>query len=145
MTNNNKGLIELTGIDLDKEKFWKRAKEQARTSASASFRQVEFVEDDLEQPIAQDAAEVIVPEIPEPAGLYFPVTINPLMLREYYPRRNDLVGTRLVYKSGAARPVKELYDEVKAKIAALGPLFPVNATSLEQLEATEDSDDSNED
>jgi hypothetical protein len=135
---NDKGLLEFTAIDLDKEKAWRRAKEAARATALASFRAVEFAEDDLEQPVAQSAEQEVI--VPEPEGLYFPVTVNPLMLREYYPRRNDLVGTRLVYKSGAARPVKELYAEVKAKIDALGPLFPVSEETMENLEDAPESD-----
>lgn len=67
-------------------------------------------EDELEQPVEEE----VTPSQPET----YPVTINVYDIREYYPRRRGRVGTRVVFKNGAARPVTEAYADVRAKIAA---------------------------
>ena len=71
-----------------------------------------------------DEAEATAPAVAldisnPPAGVYSPIMVFENDLREYYPRRGERSGTRLVYRSGAARPVKETYEEVKAKFATL--------------------------
>ena len=98
--------IELTAIDLELE----RAQQYPGTPVDAGEQQV----DDLEQPIAEAATPAA-----EPKSIFFPVTINPADVREFYPRKNGKVGTRVVYLNGAARPVQELYADVAAKFAAL--------------------------
>lgn len=50
-----------------------------------------------------------------PAVLTSPVGVDPDEIREFYPRKGDRVGTRLVYKNGAGRPVTEPFEEVLAK------------------------------
>ena len=120
--------VELTAIDLSKESAWLNA--LRRNAQPAAFREVEFSEDDLERPVTTGTEEeetVAAPAAPldtsnPPEGVYSPIMVFENDLREYYPRRGERSGTRLVYRSGAARPVKESYDEVKAKFAALYPV-----------------------
>jgi hypothetical protein len=115
--------VSLTAIDTRKEAAWIRSRQAANDS---SVRLVEIEEDDLEQPASRDPDEADdAPDMPqdatpglEPAGLYFPVDINIEDLREYYPRKAGKTGTRLVFRNGAARPVKELYNDVRLAIAA---------------------------
>lgn len=97
--------LAVTMIDLDAEAAAYRAQRPA----------LALVEDELEQPIP-------TPE-PTPATLpdsiYFPGMIDADEVREFYPRRGAAQGTRIVYKSGAARPVKEAFAEIAAKFASL--------------------------
>jgi hypothetical protein len=95
-------MIELTAIDLDKE-------------GQQAYHNVVAL-DDLERPVATPADPDTDP--------YFPITVNVDDVREYYPRHGQVngrprIGTRIVYMNGAARPVKETYDEVKAKFASV--------------------------
>lgn len=116
--------ITLTAIDLDAEKEW--LNNLRRASQPAAFRNVEFAEDDLERPIVEDD------EAPAPAanldlsnppnGVYSEILVFENDIREIYPRRGDRTGTRIVYRSGAARPVKESFADVKAKFSAIGCL-----------------------
>ena len=124
--------VELTAIDLPKERDWLNA--QRRNAQPAAFREVEFNEDDLERPMTTGAedegddtpsTEAPIDFSNPPSGVYSPIMVFENDLREYYPRRGERSGTRLVYRSGAARPVKESYEEVKAKFAAL--YAPVSA------------------
>ena len=119
--------VELTAIDLDKETRWLRelARQQAEASEgrAVNFRDVDFSEDDLERPIAQ-SEEAPAPDADTdlsnpPEGVYTSILVFENDIRELYPRRGDRQGTRIVYRSGAARPVKESYAEVKAAFAAL--------------------------
>lgn len=99
--------IELTAIELDIERNWRQSLRQSFQMAGRTI-----AEDDLEQPIQVTMPE---PEIPE--GMYFPVTVYDDEIREYYPRqKSERTGTRIVFKNGSARPVKESYEEVKAKL-----------------------------
>lgn len=113
--------VPLTAIDTRKEATWIR---QQQAANNASFRNVEIDEDDLERPNARDpdeADEVSTEEVApglEPAGLYFLIDVNVEDLREYYPRKGGKTGTRMVFKNGAARIVKELIADVRTKIAS---------------------------
>ena len=40
-------------------------------------------------------------------------------IRNYYPRKGDRVGTRIMFRSGSALPVKETMAEVRARIQAV--------------------------
>ena len=62
--------------------------------------------DDLERPVP-----INVP--------IYPVQIAVNQIREFYPRKNNVVGTRIVYPNGAATVVKETYDEVKTALQQL--------------------------
>lgn len=97
--------IELTAIDLDLERAQQYPNAPADTGEQLN---------DLEQPITEAAAPAA-----EPKSIFFPVTINPADVREFYPRKNGRTGTRIVYMNGAARPVQETYAEVVAKFASL--------------------------
>lgn len=100
--------VELTAVNLELEDEMSRPAPQV--SAGEQL-------DDLERPVAE--APPAVTEVGEPESLYFPVTIYEDDIREFYPRKKGKTGTRIVYKNGAARPVKETYAEVKDKFAAL--------------------------
>lgn len=101
--------IELNAIDLDLERA------QMSPASAAAEQHDEQETDDLENPV--ESAPAAAPA--EPPSIFFPITINPEDVREFYPRKRGRVGTRIVYKNGAARPVKELYAEVVAKFASL--------------------------
>jgi hypothetical protein len=45
-----------------------------------------------------------------------PVVIAVDQIRNFYPRKGDLVGSRIMFRNGAACPVKETIDEVDAAI-----------------------------
>lgn len=117
--------IEVTAIDAPKEKAFLRQQQQAALASGRSAgRVVEFDEDDLEQPLTRDPDEIDTPTPPPPpageppAGVYWPCTIFLSDIREMYPRKGGAVGTRIIYRSGAFRLVRETYDEVKAKVVA---------------------------
>jgi hypothetical protein len=40
-------------------------------------------------------------------------------IRNYYPRKGDRVGTRIMFRNGSALPVKETLAEVRALIQAV--------------------------
>lgn len=114
--------VELTAIDLNAERSWLRAVAEA---TSGGARTVDFDEDDLEQPL-RDPDEGTAPApaastdpATAPAGTYYAIAVFESDLREFYARKGNRTGTRLVYRNGAARPVKETYNDVKAKFAAL--------------------------
>ena len=88
--------ILVTAID------WRREEQQPAP-------QLRIVEDDLENEV-----ELAQPETTPVTT--FPIAINVADIREYYPRRNGKVGTRIVFKNGAARPVMELFEEIHTKI-----------------------------
>ena len=133
----NRG-VELTAIGISAENAWYQAIRENRAVASgqANFRDVDFDEDDLERPIDPDGAPdedseddgdpvpAAAPASPSnpPAGVFSPVMVFENDVREFYARRHrdGRPGTRIVYRSGAPRLVKETYEEVKAKFAALG-------------------------
>ena len=48
-----------------------------------------------------------------------PVAIDPEQIREFYPRRYDRPGTRLVFRNGAGCPVTETYEQVVATFNGL--------------------------
>jgi hypothetical protein len=76
-------------------------------------------EEDLEQPIAATpVAPATEDAFPPPSGVYYPCAVNPDDVREFYPRKGARTGTRIVFKNGAARPVRELFAEVKAAFNA---------------------------
>lgn len=95
--------IELTAAD------W-RSESASQGDASAGPALHVVGEDDLEREVVE--------EIPQPAPQTFLVTINVDDIREFYPRKGSRPGTRIVFRNGAARPVKESYADVRAKIAA---------------------------
>ena len=97
--------IDLTAIDLDIER------DLSASTSSATAQQV----DDLERPVPEENQAPAT----TPASMFYPVTINPADVREFYPRKGARTGTRIVYMNGAARPVKETYAEVKAKFDSL--------------------------
>jgi hypothetical protein len=112
----------LTAINLRLEERW--LTDLRNNRATTSFREVDFVEDDLERPIPQ-AEEAPAPDSGvdlsnPPAGVYEPVLVFENDIREVYARRGGRFGTRIVYRSGAARPVKESFAEVSAMLAAAG-------------------------
>jgi hypothetical protein len=122
--------VELTAIDLGKEAAW--LNDLRRAAQPAEFRNVEFVEDDLERPIqssdendeGEESTGVTVPagvdQSSPPPGVFYPIQVFENDIREYYTRRQEgRVGTRIVYRSGAARPVRETYEQVKTLFAAL--------------------------
>jgi len=133
----NRG-IELTGIHPRSEDAWYAAMRRAREEQerAASNAPLDFDEDDLERPINPDGAPdsdseddgesappppQTAPDQEAPVGVYFSVMVFENDIRELYPRRHreGRPGTRIVYRSGAPRLVKESYEEVKAKFAAL--------------------------
>ena len=63
-----------------------------------------------------DMGNVTVIQSQEPTA---PTMINVDHIRSLNVRKGQRVGTRIVFINGTALPVTELYDEVKAKIAAL--------------------------
>jgi hypothetical protein len=117
--------VELTAIVRSVETQW--LNDLRRAQQPTNFRNVEFNEDDLERETDDDEEEIVAPSAPldtsnPPTGMTFPITVFENDLREYYGRRSDRagMGTRLVYRSGQSRVVRESYEEVKAKFAALG-------------------------
>jgi hypothetical protein len=132
--------VELTAIVGSVENAWYQQMERARRSATAAAtgRAVDidedaFDEDDLEREINPDGepdtdtdegpapdALAINPNVPEPAGLTYSVMVFENDIREIYARRHaqNRPGSRIVYRSGAPRIVKETYEEIKAKFAA---------------------------
>ncbi len=124
--------VQLTEINLNVERTW--LNDLVRNTQPAGFREVEFNEDDLERPTGSDgdndepapaeASPATVDTSNPPSNMLSPIAIFENDIREFYPRRGSIagvprVGTRIVYRSGAARPVKETYEEVKAMFAAL--------------------------
>lgn len=99
--------VNLTAVNLQVERS---QMEETITSAPAT----EII-DDLELPITALRGGVATPA-PE---LFYPVSINIDFIRNYYPRKGDRPGTRIVYPNGAAEIVKESYAEVKAAISSL--------------------------
>lgn len=99
--------IELSKIDLRAEQD---APENAIISympaptgeAANRFENLDY-EDDLERPLPVTIT-------------YYPVNIAVEHIREFHPRKKGAVGTRIVFQNGAATIVKELFDEVKAKL-----------------------------
>lgn len=65
--------------------------------------------DDLELPVA-------APPAPTPVYQHetFPLTVNVATVREFYPRKDNQPGTRIVFQNGSAWPVIEDYAAVKA-------------------------------
>lgn len=113
--------VDLTAINLSAESEWMR---NLRSGSATAFRDIDFSEDDLEREMPQ-AEEAPAPDVDvdvsnPPAGVYTPIMVFENDVREIYPRRGNRVGTRIVYRNGAARPVKESFAEVKAAFAALG-------------------------
>jgi hypothetical protein len=103
--------VTLTAVDDAREKTW------LHTLEAIANRALDLDEDDLELPITNGTANPAIPPATEaPEGVYWPVDINPDDVREYYPRREGRSGTRIVYKNGAARPVRESIAEVRAAL-----------------------------
>lgn len=48
-----------------------------------------------------------------------PVVIVVDQIRNFYPRKGDRVGTRIMLRNGSAIPVKESLDEVEAAIRSV--------------------------
>lgn len=117
-------LIELTAIDTRIEAGWLRSNNT--TGRELDLEPDDGDYDDLERPTTVTRASNVVPlaSLPEaadaPAGMYSVVAVFPNDVREFYPRKDGKVGTRIVYCNGAARIVKELYPEVKAKFESFG-------------------------
>lgn len=112
-------MIEVTAIDLMAEKTAYGAMLEASGVGYPAMQQGE--EDDLEQPIspAPAAAPATCAPFATPESACFPAMICLDDVREFYPRQGGWrQGTRIVFKNGAARPVKETYDEIKAKFAS---------------------------
>lgn len=130
--------VELTAIDVHKEDQWYLDMERTRNQALANSgsRDVdydEFDEDDLENAInpegapAEDTDEgaepgtvAETPTINPPAGTFYSTMVFENDIREIYGRRHrqNRPGSRIVYRSGQPRLVKETYEEIKAKFAA---------------------------
>ena len=108
--------IELTAIDLEVESNLQYASEQA-AHERANPEETQEMLDDLENPVAPGSQPAPVVR-PEPV-LYYPMTINPAGVREFYARKKGRAGTRVVMLNGAALIVKETYSEVAAKFASL--------------------------
>jgi hypothetical protein len=111
----------LTAINLELEKRWLA---NLRNNRVTNFREIDFAEDDLERPIPQ-AEEAPAPDADvdmsnPPAGVYEEILVFENDIREIYRRRGGRNGTRIVYRSGAARPVKEGFDYVKALLQQAG-------------------------
>lgn len=131
--------VELTAVDIAKENAYYQLMARARQNALAvaggravDLNEDDFDEDDLEREInpdgepdedtdegAEAGAPAIEPSVPVPAGMYHPTLIFENDIREIYPRRHaqNRPGSRIVYRSGAPRIVKETFEEVKAKFA----------------------------
>jgi hypothetical protein len=45
-----------------------------------------------------------------------PVMVAVDQIRNFYPRKPDRVGTRILFRNGSALPVVELFDEVEQKL-----------------------------
>lgn len=59
-------------------------------------------------------------ERPVPVTVYtYPKRINVASIREWYPRKNNKQGTRIVFANGSAAIVKETFDEVTALIDSM--------------------------
>lgn len=131
--------VELTAIDISKENEWYNQMERARRQATATsggravdFNEDDFDEDDLEQPVDpegepdEDTDEGAAPDAPPPptidppAGTFHPTMVFENDIREIYPRRHrdNRAGSRIVYRSGQPRLVRETYEEIKAKFVA---------------------------
>ena len=80
------------------------AAEQAR---EAEDRFDELIYDDLERPVP----------IAVPISV---VSIAVDHIREFYPRKKAMTGTRIVFQNGSATIVKESYDEVKTALLRFG-------------------------
>lgn len=50
---------------------------------------------------------------------YKPVVVMVDQIRNFYPRKADRVGTRIMFRNGAALPVKETIEEVEAAIRSV--------------------------
>ncbi len=44
------------------------------------------------------------------------VAVNAAEVRSFSPRKGERIGTRLVFNTGVGLPVKELYEEVLARM-----------------------------
>jgi hypothetical protein len=120
--------IELTAIDTEKENSWMASQRQSTIGRELEIDEANADDgdeelDDLEQPmrapVVSDAATQAAPTPTPglvPAGVYFPVTIFLAEVREFYPRKGNRNGTRIVSPNGAARLVKETYAEVSAAV-----------------------------
>lgn len=51
---------------------------------------------------------------------YKPTVVAVDQIRNFYPRKGDRVGTRIMFRNGSALPVKETIDEVETLIRAAG-------------------------
>lgn len=58
----------------------------------------------------------------QPTEVVVPVTINPINIRAFYPRREQRPGTRITFSDGGGFVVKESYAEVRAALAAVEAL-----------------------
>lgn len=47
-----------------------------------------------------------------------PVRINLSQIRDFYPRKEGMVGTRILFNNGSALAVTELFDDVVSKVDA---------------------------
>lgn len=46
-----------------------------------------------------------------------PVAVDPSQVRNFYPRRGNRIGTRIMFHNGSALPVSETFDEVAGKLS----------------------------
>jgi hypothetical protein len=119
MKETEMNFLELTAIDTQIE-----ARYLSDNNTSGRELDLEDDYDDLERPATVARATNVVPLAPlptadeAPAGMYSVVSVFVNDVREFYPRKDGKVGTRIVYCNGAARIVKELYTEVKTGFAA---------------------------
>jgi hypothetical protein len=121
--------FQLTAINLALEERWLT---DLRNNRATNFREVDFAEDDLERPIPQ-AEEAPAPDTGvdlsnPPAGVYETILVFENDIREIYARRGRRTGTRIVYRSGAARPVKETLAQVMAMLAQAGIVIGPDGT-----------------
>jgi hypothetical protein len=115
--------VELTAIDIRIEAGVLRSQNQGG-GPELDLDDEEM--DDLERPVRPARPGNVVPlntALPSvadaPEGMYSPVAVFSNDIREFYPRKDGKIGTRIVFINGSARIVKELYAEVKSKFEAL--------------------------
>lgn len=109
--------IELTGINLDRER-----QAVSLERATNRTRRPDFG-GDAELADAEDAASLPPPSPNDTSPVYYPTMIQVDEIRDFYPRRSEgdgtpRTGTRIVFRNSAASPVKESYEEVKARVLA---------------------------
>jgi len=81
--------------------------------------------DDLELPVNVLPIRPEAPPVAEMTFETFPIVINVDAIREFYPRKHNQPGTRVVFANGAAQVVTQGFDEVKAMLGIEAAVVPV--------------------